>query len=352
MPEHWPHAAEFTAETLYLNTASMGLPPRATQEALRVAHAGWAAGRLQPPDFDAAITDARAAYARLVGVDPSTVAVGHQVSPFVGLVAAAVPDGAEVLVAEGEFTSVTFPFAAHADRSVQVVEVPLADLPERVGPDTAWVAVAAVQSADGALADLAALEAACARHGADMLLDLTQASGWLPVDASRFAVTVCGCYKFLLSPRGTAFLTVRPDVTDRLRPLAAGWFAGEDPWASIYGLPLRLAPDARRFDVSPAWFDWVGTAASLDFLLGVGRDALHAHALEVAAAFSHAADLPEPGSAILALATDDAVPDLLAAHDVVAAQRAGRLRVSFHVHNTVDEVTPLGAALRGHVRPG
>jgi hypothetical protein len=42
--------------------------------------------------------------------------VGGSVSALVGLVAAAVPDGARVLVAEGEFTSVSFPFAAHAGR--------------------------------------------------------------------------------------------------------------------------------------------------------------------------------------------------------------------------------------------
>ena len=33
----------------------------------------------------------------------------------------------------------------------------------------------------------------------------------------------------------------------------AGWYAGQHPWESIYGTPLRLAEDARRFDVSPAW---------------------------------------------------------------------------------------------------
>ncbi len=344
----WPYDA-FTAETLYLNTASMGLPPIATQQALAEAHAAWAAGTVEPADFDPAVARARATYAGMVGVEESWVAVGHQVSPLVGLVAAAMPDGAEVLVASGEFTSVTIPFAAHADRGVRVVEVPVAELADRVGPDTAWVAVAAVQSADGALADLDALVDACARHGAELLVDLTQAAGWLPVDASRFAATVCGTYKFLLSPRGTAFLTVRPDVAARLRPLAASWFAGADPWSSIYGLPLRLADGARAFDVSPAWFGWVGTAASLDFLAGLGSEALHAHALEVGAAFCTAADLPDPTSAILALTADDDVPEVLAAHRVVAAQRAGRLRVSFGPHNSPDEVAALGRALRGHV---
>lgn len=112
------------------------------------------------------------------------VAVGHQASPFVGLVAAAVPDGAEVLVAAGEFTSVTFPFLAQTGRGVTVREVPLTALADEVRESTYLVAVAAVQSADGSLSDLDAVAEAAARSGTRTLVDLTQAAGWLPVDAA------------------------------------------------------------------------------------------------------------------------------------------------------------------------
>lgn len=345
----WEPAREFVADSLYLNTASMGLPPRVTREALAASLDAWARGRAQPGDYDGAVEQARADFARLVHVDPTDVAVGHQVAPLVALLAAALPDGAEVLVPEGEFTSLTFPFAAHADRGVTVLERPLDELAHHVGDTTDLVAVSAVQSADGALADLDAIGAACARHGALSLVDLTQSAGWLDVDARRFDATVCGGYKWLLSPRGSAFLTVRPDLRDRVRPLAASWYAGADPWTSIYGLPLRLAPDARRFDVSPGWHAWVGTATSLAFLTEIGIDALQRHALEVARAFADAAGLGEADSAILSLAADPGVAPILERYDVLAAHRAGRLRLSFHVHNTVEEVAPLGEALRGHL---
>lgn len=346
----WEPAREFVADSLYLNTASMGLPPRVTREALSAGLDSWARGRAQPGDYDEPIEQARAAFARLVHVDPTDVAVGHQVAPLVGLLAAALPDGAEVLAPEGEFTSLTFPFAAHADRGITVVERPLDELAHHVGDTTDLVAVSAVQSADGALADLDAIAAACSRHGALSLVDLTQSAGWLDVDARRFDATVCGGYKWLLSPRGSAFLTVRPDLGDRVRPLAASWYACADPWTSIYGLPLRLAPDARRFDVSPGWHAWVGTATSLAFLAEIGIDALQRHALEVARAFADAAGLGEADSAILSLTADPGAAAILERYDVLAAHRAGRLRLSFHVHNTVEEVAPLGEALRRHLR--
>jgi selenocysteine lyase/cysteine desulfurase len=76
---------------------------------------------------------------------------------------------------------------------------------------------------------------------------------------------------------------------------------------------------------------------------------LYAHALEAEAAFAAAAGLEPVGRAIRALAADEEVPGLLAAHGIVAAERAGRLRVSFHLNNTVEEAARAGGWLRGHV---
>lgn len=349
MSTDWPWADAFEARGTYLNSATMGLPPRVTLDALAAAIEDWRRGTAHAPGYDTVIGAARASFARMVHVPASTVAVGSQVSPLVSLVASAAPDGSTVLVPEGEFTSMTFPFLVQSGRGVRVREVPLEELPEHVDGDTGLVALAAVQSSDGRVAPLDAVAEACRVHGVEVLVDLTQATGWLDVDASRFAYTVCGAYKWLLSPRGTAFLTVREDLWDSLVPQAAGWYAGDDPWASIYGLPLRLAPDARRFDVSPGWQAWVGTAASLAFLESVGVPALQSHARAVEAAFARAAGLAPVGRAIRALGADAEVPGLLAAHDVVAAERAGRLRVSFHVNNTVEEAQAVGRLLRGHV---
>ncbi|HEY8302180.1 MAG TPA: aminotransferase class V-fold PLP-dependent enzyme [Jatrophihabitans sp.] len=255
--------AEFDAEVDYLDTATMGLPPRRSWTALQGALAHWRSGTSIITTFDTAVADARAAYAHLVGVDASAVAVGSQVSVFAGLVAANLPDNSEVLVATGDFTSILYPFLVQAERGISVREVPLQRLAESVTSRTTLIAVSAVQSADGALVDLDELRAASEAHGAQILLDTTQAVGWLPVDASRYAYTVCGGYKWLLSPRGTAYLTVQTALLPTLTPHLAGWYAGESPWSSIYGTTLRLASDARRFDVSPAWHSWVGAAPSL-----------------------------------------------------------------------------------------
>jgi len=341
--------AEFTAPVGYLNTATLGLPPERGWQALQTVLRDWRRGVADPLAYDRCLEAARRTYAGLVGVDAGAVAVGSQVSALVGLVAASVPDGSEVLTAEGDFTSVLFPFLAQQHRGVTVRAVPLEAVADSVRESTAVVAVSAVQSASGRVLDLDAVEEACRRTDTRVLLDVTQAAGWLPVDAGRFAYTVCGGYKWLLAPRGTAYLTVQPHLLDSLVPHSAGWFAGDDPWTSIYGLPLRLAADARRFDVSPVWHAWVGAAPALQLLSEVGLSALHAHGLALARRCCEGLGVPDPGSAIVSLAVAPSAAAALAAAGVVASVRNGRLRLSFHVCNDERDVELAVEALRGHL---
>ena len=95
---------QFDAEVTYLNTATLGLPPRASVTALHTALREWRAGRADPTAYDTPLAAARQAYAGLVNVDTTSVAVGSQVSVFAGLVAASLPSGSEVLTAKGDFT--------------------------------------------------------------------------------------------------------------------------------------------------------------------------------------------------------------------------------------------------------
>jgi selenocysteine lyase/cysteine desulfurase len=340
---------EFSSDVIFLNTATMGLPPRRALDALRAALDLWSSGRANVVSYDDVVARARSNYARLVGVDAELVAQGSQASVFAGLIAASLPDNAEVLTSSGDFTSVVFPFHVQAHRGVRVHEVPLEELAGAVTEHTSLVAVSAVQSADGRVADLDALTRACAATGTKVMLDTTQAAGWLPIDAGRFAYTVCHGYKWLLAPHGTAYLTVQRDLFDDITPHAAGWYAGADRWNSIYGAPLRLAVDARRFDVSPAWLSWVGADASLALLSEVGGDALHEHAVGLANRFRSGVGIAASDSAIVSTRADALVPDLMEAANIVGATRAGRLRLSFHVSTSTQDVDTAIEALSGHL---
>jgi selenocysteine lyase/cysteine desulfurase len=332
------------AEPGYLNTASYGLPPRPAWHDLQEAQARWRGGSISWETWDGAVERARHSFARLVGTDTANVAVGSQVSTMVGLLAAALPDGARVVVPDIEFTSNLFPYLVHAPRGVEVVAVPVDELVDAIDERTTAVAYSVVQSATGGITDMAAVHAAARAYGAVTIADVTQAAGWLPLHAGHADALVCGAYKWLMSPRGTAFLVLTPELADRVTPLNAGWFAGADPHDSYYGPPLRLAADARRFDVSPGWFDWVGTAASLAVVESIGVPAVHAHDVALANRFRAGLGLPGGRSAIVSASIPGAA-ERLAAAGIRASVRAGSMRAAFHLYTTEADVDAAVAAL-------
>jgi selenocysteine lyase/cysteine desulfurase len=327
----------------YLNTASYGLPPRPAWDALQAALEDWHHGRTSWEHWGRSTEASRAAFARLTGVAAEHVATGATVSGLVSLVAAALPERAKVVVAEGEFTSLIFPFMV---RGLDVVAVPLPDLPDAVDARTALVAFSAVQSASGELAPIDDLVAAAAAHGAQTAVDATQACGWLPLDASRFDYVACAAYKWLMSPRGTAFMAVAPERLESVPPLAAGWYAGEDVHASYYGPPMQLARGTRRLDTSPAWFSWVGTQPALELIEQIGVQAIHDHDVALANRFRAGLGLPPGNSAIVSADVPDAAARLERA-GIRAAVRAGGLRASFHVYNTETDVDGVLDVLSG-----
>jgi selenocysteine lyase/cysteine desulfurase len=326
----------------YLNTASFGLPPSPAWDALEQALADWRHGRTSWEDWCAATDRAREHFAALVGVPAERVATGASVSYLVGLVAAGAEDGTRVLVPETDFSSLTWPLLVH--ERLQVRSAPLDGLADAIDDETDVVAFSAVQSSDGTVADLDAVAAAADAHGAFTVVDATHAVGWLPFDASRFDAVACAAYKWLMSPRGTAFLSLSERAMEQTAPLAANWFAAENRFGNYYEPRLRLAADASRLDLSPAWFSWVGTDPALAVLREIGVERVHDHDLALANRFRSGLGLAPGNSAIVSVDLPGAEERLLAA-GIRAEVRGGSLRASFHVYNTEDDVDAALSAL-------
>jgi selenocysteine lyase/cysteine desulfurase len=320
---------------VYCNTASYGLPPRPAWDALQAALAEWRGGSTSWEHWGESTAHARAAFARLVGVAPERVAVASAVSELVGSVLTALPAGAKVVVPEIEFTSTLFPLLVQ--ERLEVRTVPLDDFVAAIGDGVDAAAFSAVQMSTGELADLDSIVDAAAAAGAITVCDATQAAGWLPLRADRFDAVVCAAYKWLTSPRGTAFMTVSERLLDRAVPHSAGWYAGEHVDDSYFGPPLRLASTARRLDVSPAWFSWVGTAPALDLVERIGVEAIHDHDLALANRFRAGIGL-EPGNSAIVCADLPGAAERLEAAGIIAAVRGGRLRTSWHIYNDERDV--------------
>jgi selenocysteine lyase/cysteine desulfurase len=100
--------------------------------------------------------------------------------------------------------------------------------------------------------------------------------------------------------------------------------------------PLRLASDARRFDTSPDWFSVAGAAPALEMIADIGVEAIHRHNVHLAnrsARLWHGRlELGDrehrnrPGGAALAGPASS------------RPLEPGKVRLSFHLYNTEEDV--------------
>jgi len=337
-------AAAFDVKPGYLAACGNGVLPRAAVAAMTADLARCGLGEATAADYDAIVTQSRGLFADIVGVPAEWVAIGPAVSPMVAVVAAGLPDGAEVLVADDEFSSMVLPFRATGRLVVRTV--PLVELAGAITDDTAVVAFSLVQSATGEVADSVAIAARARAHQALSVVDLTQAAGVMGVDATQFDVTISHVYKWLCSPRGVAFLTVRPEVLPRLRPVLAGWYSDENPWGNCYWPRVAEPRGARQFDTSPAWQAFVGARESLRLFAEADLEAVWAHACDLGDQLCRGLGIPEQHRAIVSWPDPDhAQLARLTAAGLRASGPLGLIRVAFHVWNTPEDVAAVLQAL-------
>jgi len=340
--------------TIYLDAATYGLPPRPTVDAMHQAIADWQAGTADwVTAWDVKGEVCRGAFAELIGTSSETVALVPSASVGVGTVAATLTRADNILVPDDEFTSLLFPLLVAVKHTGATIKtVPFEQLADRVDSSISMVAFSLVQSQSGRTADLTAILEAAKRHGARTLIDATHAVPFVPVGTQNIDYLVCAAYKHLLCPRGVAFLHVAKKHWLEIPPLLANWRSTSAPYATYYGGPLEVAVTAARFDVSLAWFSWAGAAVSLQLLVEWQRRGLLDQVVLLARRLARLLELPEPVGSVLSVPVDDAeaVRADLAALGVKAAVRAGSVRLSPHVYNTVDEIDRTAAALGRFVR--
>jgi selenocysteine lyase/cysteine desulfurase len=281
----------------YLDTATYGLPPRATVEAARRAVDDWV-DRRSWLDWEAEGEACRSLFAQLVGARTEQIAIVSALSVAAGVVAASVERG-NVVVYKRDFHSNLIPWLLLEQRGIEVRLAPLERLVDACDDETAVVAVSAVQSADGQVADLARLKAT----GARVFVDATQAVTAVPLDLAHVDFLAASAYKWLCCPRGLCFFYVREPLS--VHPILAGWKSLPDPYGDYYGPPGELTSDARRLDVSLAWHVAAGARPSLELLLRLGADRIAAHDLALARRFCAELGLADPASPIVRVEVED-----------------------------------------------
>ncbi len=366
----------WTAETTYLNNASIGPIPERTRRVIDAFTAKRAAPHLlEEKELGGALLDARAVLARLINADMEEIGLATNTSHGLNVAARALPvaPGEKILVSDREFPANVYPWLLLRERGVLVDLAPTTPqgwpdhtylLARLRDPSVRVLAISMVQFSSGYRADLDTLGAACRANGTYLVVDAIQGLGQIPLDVRETPVDILssGGQKWLLSPWGSGFMYVRRGLLPELRQPLAGWmgFAGTDDFAHLTRYDATPRCDARRFELMTLPFqDLIGLTESVRMLLGLGIHAIAAHLEEVRRPLLEAAQLgafeiasptdPVHASAIVCVRTEHVVECYhhLKKANVVCALREGAIRFSPHCYNTPEEMEKVVGILTG-----
>jgi cysteine desulfurase / selenocysteine lyase len=353
-------------DAAYLNAASLGPLPKRTRLAMATYGESRAAVHtMGEADFTGPPAKAREAAARLISASSTEIALGPNTSFGINLAALGlqVPTGSTVLVSDGEFPAVVYPWMHRSRFRLELVPTTAEGWPdeermlERVASgNVAVLAISSVQFHNGYRADLEALGRACRAAGTFFVVDAIQSLGHLPMNVAEVYADVLatGGHKWLCGPFGGGFAYVRHEIQERLLPEAIGWFSmrATRDLESVTSYELGFVYDASRYEVgTQPQQDLLGFAESVNLLLEMDvaaiwswiddllhplREWLHEHPeVTVLSSFE------EPRrSGILSFRPPDAarVARNLKRAGVICSVREGGIRIAAHLYNTNQDI--------------
>ena len=315
------------------------------------------------------IAEVREKFARIIGAQPHEIAIAPNVSAALSEIATGLDMGERnrVVMADLDFPTLAYQWMAKQRLGIEIdfVESPdritvptdqlLAAIDERAG----LVATSRVFYLSGYIQDIAAVTRRAHDQGALVLIDDYQGTGQIPLDVKALDIDflVTGTLKWLMGGPGLAFIYVREDLIPRLRPSVTGWWGSRDMFEFRTGV-FEYRDDAQRLEAgTPAVAPIFAANASLDIVLEIGIDRIRERTRWLAddlvrriqrrgwTLLSPADGAMRSSIVMLGMERPDELVDGLKQRGIIVDSRPGRLRISPHFYNTVEENELVIAAL-------
>jgi selenocysteine lyase/cysteine desulfurase len=182
--------------------------------------------------------------ARLLQTDQQNISYVHSTAEGMNMIASGYPfaEGDEIISYVHEYPSNHYPWRLQERRGALLRLLPdnpvdgagknqgqtngwsMRDLELMVNERTRVVAISHVQFSNGFAADLKKLGAFCREREIDLIVDCAQSLGCLPIYPEKFHISalVASGWKWLMGPRGSAFLYTSPELRRKLDVTMAG----------------------------------------------------------------------------------------------------------------------------------
>jgi selenocysteine lyase/cysteine desulfurase len=269
-------------------------------------------------------------------------------------------EGENVVIAADEYPSIVAPLALRRGVTLRFADMmDAAAVAGAADARTRMIAVSAVSMVDGRRHDLHALRRVADHAGAMLVVDFTQCSGWMPIEASVADFAFSSCYKWMLGLTGVAIAYWNRVRQPAWAPSTAGWWSIVMSGTPDYAQPIKLRDDAGRFTRgNPAHAPVYAMHAAMDFLEAWPRGAIATHVRSLTLALLEALERHRIASTTprdparhganvcIAHPRANAIVNAMAERGVLAWNGRGRIRFSFHGYNDAAELPRIVDTLR------
>jgi kynureninase len=291
----WRSEFPILATCNYLISNSLGAMPAGTREGLSQYADDWAQNGILAWDAWLPLVDRVSdLVAALIGADPGEVIMQPNVSTAEWMLISCLDfSGArnKVVYSALEFPTVHYAWQAQRDRGARVEVIPSADgitvdtqaMVDAIDETTIAVPISHVVFRSSCITEVEPIIEKAHRVGAFVFLDVYQSIGVVPIDvkAQNVDAVVGGCLKWLCGGPGAAFVYVRPDLYDTLRPANVGWFSHERPFDFSFAA-LEFAKNAWRYaGGTPNPAGLYAAKSGLEIIAAIGVERIRSRSLEL-----------------------------------------------------------------------
>ena len=241
----WREEFPILDRTTYMISNSLGAMPRGVYDSLHSYADSWAERGVRAWEegwWEMAV-GVGDQIAPLIGAGPGEISLHQNVTLTQAVISSCFDfrgSRNKVVMVELEFPSIQYFYHEQRRLGARVEVVPVPDhiridldkLLAAIDETTLLVPISQVLFRSSSIVDARAIVERAHRVGAQVILDVFQAAGTIPLDVRALGVAfaVGGVLKWLCGGPGVAYLYVREDLRARLQPALTGWSAHRRPF--------------------------------------------------------------------------------------------------------------------------
>ncbi|MDQ6768346.1 MAG: aminotransferase class V-fold PLP-dependent enzyme [Candidatus Eremiobacteraeota bacterium] len=267
----------------------------------------------------------------------------------------------KVVYSDLEFPTIHYAWQAQTGRGARIdvvssdgISIDTQAMVDAIDETTLAVPISHVTFRSSCITDVKPIVEKAHRVGAMVFLDVYQSIGTVPIDVRELDVdaVVGGALKWLCGGPGVAFLYVRPDLYEKLRPSHVGWFSHRRPFDFDMG-PLEMADGVWRYaGGTPNPAALYAALSGLEITSEIGVSAIRRRSIELTSHAVHAAndlglqvnsplDPTQRGGHVTVEfpGSESASKELIRRGFLVDYRPKAGIRIAPHFYNTSEEVS-------------